>query len=218
MIHPKLFGHASARNARKMPNIQQLGDPGSSLIETEIQTWTGMKQQERFEFLESLDASYHRFVDEFYQLANDCVDRYDSASSQHASWRRGIIVGTGIIAIINLLAANPAYSLWSKNILPISAAAAALVLTVLANLESFYNFSGRAQAYRESRELFLDAARESQRVWEVYVQPFGSEAHACANGIELYRRVVAIDRDLRSKFKELTKTKEDGKGAGSHGK
>jgi hypothetical protein len=215
MANPKLFGPASTR---KKLTIQVLDDPGSNLMDLGAETWTGMNQEERFAFLETLDANYHRYVDEFYQLANDCVDRYDSASSHHNSWRRRIIVGTGIVAIINLLAANHSLSQWSNNILPISAAIAALGLTVLANLESFYNFADRAQAYRESRELFLDAAREFQRVWDVYVQPFGSEPHACANGVELYRRVVSNDRELRSKFKELTKTKDGGKGTGSHGK
>ncbi len=191
--------------------------PGTELMDLGVDTWSAMKAEERLAFRNTLDASYYRYVDEFYQLANDCVERYDAATSRHALWRRRVIVGTGIVAIINLLAANYSLSQWSKNILPITAAMAALALTVFANLESFYNFSARAQAYRESRELFLDAARESQLVWEVYVQPFDDQARACANGAELYRRVIAVDRDLRSKFKELTKTKDGGKGAASHG-
>lgn len=214
MANRKLFGPPSDR---KTLNLQQLGDSSSHLIDLTVEAWTRMKEEDRFSYLEDLNKTYHTYVDEFYQLANDCVDRYDSATNNYARWRRIIIIGTGAVAIINLLAANYSLSKWSKNVLPITAAIAALALTVLANLESFFNFAIRAQAYRESREMFLDAARESQRVWEVYVAPFGSAVDGCANAVELYRRVVALDRELRSKFKELTKTKDSGKGAGSDG-
>jgi hypothetical protein len=226
MVDARFFRRA-VRNVRKSPAVLQLGEPGSALIDVESKTWVGMKPEERSAFIGALNTSYHRYVDEFYERANECVERYDRASSRHGLWRRLIIICTGVVAVVNLFAANLGVTNWiadkthestsSSNILPLAAAVAALFLTVLANLESFYNFADRAQGYRESRELFLDAAREAQRVWEVYVEPLGSDAEACNNAVELYRRVVAIDRELRSTYKEQTKTKEGGKGAGSHG-
>ena len=68
------------------------------------------------------------------------------------------------------------------------------------------NARERAQAYRESRELFLDVAREFDRRWDIYVRPIGDHPEACLNASELYRQLVAKDRELRAKFKELTKT------------
>ena len=84
-------------------------------------------------------------------------------------------------------------------------------VATLANLESFYNSAEKAQGYRESREFFLDAARDFDRKWDVYVRPFTDEAEACANAAELYRLLVAKDGELRAKFKELIKT--EGKGS-----
>ena len=69
----------------------------------------------------------------------------------------------------------------------IVAAIAAAVLALLANLENFSNALERAQAYRESRELFLDAAREFERSWRMAVDPFYPDPEACVNAAELYR-------------------------------
>ena len=89
----------------------------------------------------------------------------------------------------------------------ISAAIYAAILTLFSNLENFNNFLERSQAFRESREIYLTAYREFERRWHVYVRPFGDGAEACVNATVLYREVVERDESLRSKFKEITETK-----------
>jgi hypothetical protein len=113
-----------------------------------------------------------------------------------------------VVALANLFAANRTLLAKAPNLLPMAAAVIAVILALLASLESFFNYAERAQAYRESRDLFLDAARDYDRLWDTYVRPFGGEPEACLNASELYRRIVISDRDLRGKFKELTKTEK----------
>ena len=45
-------------------------------------------------------------------------------------------------------------------------------------------------------------------MWEIYVLPLGDSPEACLNAVELYRRIVLKDRELRGKLKELTKPDE----------
>ena len=72
-------------------------------------------------------------------------------------------------------------------------------------METFANSAERAQAYRESREQYLDAAEEYNRAWSVAVVALGDTAQGYANAVELERRIVVADRELRRSFKELTK-------------
>jgi hypothetical protein len=210
-------GQPNSTTNRKPGTPQHPGDIGAPLAELDLDKWCDMKEEDRLDFLQSVNTSYYSYVSEFYQVSNDCVDRYDALSKQNRRWRQAVISGTGIVAAFDLLAANYKIAAWSKNIVPIVAAMVALGLTVLANLESFYHFGERARAFRESREIFLDAARESHRMWEIYVRPFGPDASACQNAAELYRRIVAVDRDLRGKLKESTMPRDAGKSSGAHG-
>ncbi|MGD1210005.1 MAG: hypothetical protein ABR973_01445 [Candidatus Acidiferrales bacterium] len=107
---------------------------------------------------------------------------------------------------MNILAANGKVRDLAGGSATVFVAVCAVILAILANLESFHNSAERAQAYRESRELFLDVAREFDHRWDVYVRPLADSAEACLNASELYREIVVRDRDLRAKFKELTKT------------
>jgi hypothetical protein len=194
---------------RRRTSEGAIADPGANLLEVESETWSAIESEQRVQLMGEMSSRYYRYLDELHTAANLCVERYQTYSSEHSRWRRMLIIGTGLIAIINLLAANSKIARWAVsdiNIVPVTAAVAAIVLTILANLESYYNWANRAQAYRESRELFLDAAREFERAWNVYVRPFGDSPEAWANGVELYKRIAAKDRQLRSAFKELTKT------------
>jgi hypothetical protein len=186
-------------------------DPGANLLEFESESWCATDSAQRDQLLDEMRSRYYQYLDELYTAANLSVERYQEYSREHTKWRRTLIIGTGVVAIINLLAANGEIAKWTIrdiNIVPVTAAVVAIVLTILANLESYFNLASRAQAYRESRELFLDAAREFERAWNVYVRPFGNDAEGWANGVELYKRIVAKDRELRSAFKELTKTEK----------
>jgi len=183
-----------------------LDDRGSALIEVEREMWVSISTEVRIEQLSLLDQRYHQLLDEIYGSANLCVDRYQTFSQAYSLWRRIVIVGTGVVALVNILAA---YRISGHNLFEhgsLFAAILASVLAILVNLESFLNARERAQAYRESRELFLDVAREFDRRWDIYVRPIGDHPEACLNASELYRQLVAKDRELRAKFKELTKT------------
>lgn len=183
-----------------------LDDRGSALIEVERDMWVSVAAEVRIEQLSLLDQRYHQLLDEIYASANLCVDRHQTLSQQHSLWRKIVILGTGTVAIVNILAA---YKVSGSRLFEYGSLVAAVLagtLAVLANIESFLNARERAQAYRESRELFLDVAREFDRRWDIYVLPLRDQPEACLNASELYRQLVAKDRELRAKFKELTRT------------
>jgi hypothetical protein len=194
------------KTARKRVIDSSLDDRGSALIEVEREMWISVSSEVRIEQVSLLDQRYHQLLDEIYDSANLCVDRHQSLSLLHSLWRKIVIIGTGTVAIVNVLAA---YKTSGHNLFEHGSLIAAILagtLVILVNLESFLNARERAQAYRESRELFLDVAREFDRRWDIYVRPLGEHPEACLNASELYRQLVAKDRELRAKFKELTKT------------
>ena len=194
------------KTARKRVIDSSLDDRGSALIEVEREMWISVSSEVRIEQVSLLDQRYHQLLDEIYDSANLCVDRHQSLSLLHSLWRKIVIIGTGTVAIVNVLAA---YKTSGHNLFEHGSLIAAILagtLVILVNLESFLNARERAQAYRESRELFLDVAREFDRRWDIYVRPMGEHPEACLNASELYRQLVAKDRELRAKFKELTKT------------
>ena len=75
------------------------------------------------------------------------------------------------------------------------------MLAILANLENFGNFLERGQSYREARELYVDAGREFERLWQTHVVAFWPRPEACVNARELYRRICVRDSELRRKVK-----------------
>jgi hypothetical protein len=194
------------KTARKRVIDSSLDDRGAALIEVEREMWISVSSEVRIEQVSLLDQRYHQLLDEIYDSANLCVDRHQSLSLLHSLWRKIVIIGTGTVAIVNVLAAykTSGHNLFEHG--PLIAAILAGTLVILVNLESFLNARERAQAYRESRELFLDVAREFDRRWDIYVRPMSEHPEACLNASELYRQLVAKDRELRAKFKELTKT------------
>ena len=188
----------------------EIGEFFPALTEADETYWNSRPPEERVEYLKQLDAIYKALLNEFLTSANLCVRMHRKLARRHRFWRIGLITITGGLAILNLLAAlspSPDPLWWSKNILIISAAIYAAILTLFSNLENFNNFLERSQAFRESREIYLTAYREFERRWHVYVRPFGDGAEACVNATVLYREVVERDESLRSKFKEITETK-----------
>lgn len=193
---------------------QTLDDSARPLVEVGPQGWTPAD-------LKAINERYTELLTEIFTSANLSLVQYQTLLNSNRIWRRRLIIGTGAVAIVNLLAAHKvpdkfphlAHLNW---VVPIVAAVLAAVLAILASLESFYNFSERAQGYRESRDVFLDAGRDFVRLWDSYVLPLGDSPAAYTNAAELYRRLVAKDRELRRKFKELTETA--GKGSKDPGK
>jgi hypothetical protein len=186
-------------------------DPAADLTGLSAAEFDAMDSEERVALLTNIDARYKIYLKNFYELSNTCVTRYDRAMSQHRTWRYVAIIGTGMLAALNFIAAHQSVVATTSKTVSVSSTAAivasvgALLLAVLANLETFSNSAERAHTYRDSRELYLDAAEEYERAWSVTVVALGDSARAYANATELYRRVVAADRELRRSFKDLAK-------------
>jgi hypothetical protein len=204
---------APATRARR-PQPSTFEDQGSGLVDLSEAEWLDTPSEQQMELLNDIKSKYFRYVEELYVTANLCVDKFEDCSGNYLFWRRMVILGTGVVAIVNLLATHNrkretpdgTWITYAEMLLPSIAAICALVLSIFANLESFYNWSDKAQVYRESRELFLDAGREFERAWDVYVRPHFDNYEAWKNSVELYRRVTVKDRELRGAFRELTKS------------
>jgi len=189
-----------------------------SLTEPSLAYWQsdGRTDDQRSAYLTNqLWPLYEHLVNEFFSSADDCVLRYQQQRRLHQRWRWTIIVGTGLVAILNALAAlisarPPEQFIIGPNMAIYAAAVAAVaaaILAILANLENFGNHLERGQSYREARELFLDAARDFERLWQTHVVAFEPRPEALVNGRELYRRICVRDADIRRKVKDLTDAK-----------
>jgi hypothetical protein len=131
-----------------------------------------------------------------------------------------VIVGTGLIALLNILVTH-ASAMGDKapwgGWLSVVASVFAVLVTILATLEGFANSAERAQAYRESREMFVDVRREFAAAWDAYVEPLKDGPEACANAAELHKRLITADRELRARFKNLTMEQQKAGGPGLTG-
>jgi hypothetical protein len=158
-----------------------------------------------------LDIKYKAILDEFLNTANAFVDDYTKFKIRHSRWRVSLILITGGLAVLNILAARKwdgatvfgASLGWANDVLPGLAAIYASVLAIFTNVESYFNYADAKSNARLSRELFLDAYREYDTLWHTYVRPFGIRAPACYNAIILLRRLVAKDVEVRRKTKEV---------------
>lgn len=168
------------------------------------QDWAGRSVEDRQEYLFRIQKLFDWILEELFDEGNRCVGIVKTSMSANQWWRFGLISLTGCLAILNLLAAY--YS--KPSGLPLAAAIYAAGLAILTNLESFFNYPGKAQAYRDSRDLFVDAYRDFEMLWNTRVHPFGDRPEACVNAAEAYRLLVERDREIRGKVRELTTAKK----------
>ena len=127
-------GQATA--PRRTRAADRLEDTGIPLIEMTVDRWESLPDRQTY--LVELNSAFHEYLNELIASANVCVDGYDRYCSSHSWWRKTIIVGTGVVAALNLIAAYR----WDPKLGPplsLVAAVAAVTLSVLANLESFGN-------------------------------------------------------------------------------
>ncbi len=146
----------SAMPAQTQPLLQPAvaqtttAERGPSLSEPRWSDWSidGHIDEDLGEYLEkNLSPPFQAILEEFLISADTCVQRFDSLRQRHERWRRGIIVGTGLVAIINALSALVAGLPHRDDTLPLLAvtvaglaAVAAAVLAILANLENSATF------------------------------------------------------------------------------
>jgi len=197
--------HTAGGTEQTPRNSRSVSDPAADLVGLDPEWWANVEENSRDTLLQDIDTHYKFYLKTFYETSNLCVVRHDKFMRRHRMWRHIAIVGTGLLTCVNFVAAKRSFASAWWNALPIAASLGALLLSVLANLETFANSAERAQAYRESRELYLDAAQEYDRAWSVMVVALGNTAQAYFNATELYKRILAADRDLRRTFKELNK-------------
>jgi hypothetical protein len=207
MSHPTPSRPPRATRSSKRDVSRRLADQGTALAGITSDDWTALPDEARRVLIQNIDQTYKQYLESFYSSADLCVDKYNDYTRTHGRWRRTAILGSGILACLNFMAASTALAGWHHGLIPIVAAVSALILAVLANLETFSNAVEKAQTFRESRELFLDAAQEFDRVWTVYVVGLGDSLQAYENAIELYKRIISADSELRSSFKEMGKQK-----------
>ena len=144
----------------------------SQLLETSHEYWSdpSTTQNDRKAYIDVLKASYQSLLDEFLATADACVDRTNSLEKVNKKWRWAIILGTGVVAIVNILAANVVTlqrgdgetSHIAASIISITAAVVAAILAVLTNLENFAGAQRRAQGVSSgTREIsgFLSGIR-----------------------------------------------------------
>ncbi len=194
-----------------------------------VEYWNRVSHDERKAYYDQIEIIYRTIVDEFFEQANASADQYLTYSRRHLATRRLMIVLGGGLALLNVVIAytagkvgiggsdvQDAWMVWLVA-LPLIAALYATALAIYSSIENLYGYAGRAQRFREVRELFLNSARNYEMQWDVNVRPFGYTAPACVNASIAYRRIVREDIEVRSQAKELverTSEKEQPSGAG----
>lgn len=167
--------------------------------------WIHQSQEERRHFMEQIDLSYHTIVNEFFETADLSTDKYLKFSKSNKRWRRWITVLAGMLAILNILVAYT--TTLQKEIfplLPLLAAVFASVIAIFSNLENLYKYADRAEAFGDVREISLNAAREYEMKWHVYVRPFIDNPKACMNAAKIYQQIIEKDQEIRGQTREMT--------------
>lgn len=152
---------------------------------------------------------FHNLLEDFRTNANDAVNSYSFYGSLSKNWRVSLICATGGLALLNVLATSwpDTWTYASKTTFSFVAAIFAVMLALLTNIESFYNFTDKKTSTRESRELYLDAYREFEMLRLTYVYPYGYGPQACLNFNGIYRRLVVKDLELRRKIMIISTTR-----------
>lgn len=195
---------AAAKLGQEVVSAGDLTIPDASL-----EYWAGQDDDARANACQQLDEYYETLLEEFRVGANVFVSQYNDNSDLGRRWRFWLILSTGGLALVNVLASSWPDG-WNggqvRGVMTFGAAVYAVLLALATNMESFHNYADKKLNARESRELFLDAYREFEMLRLTHVNPFGSTPQGCFNLHALYRRLVAKDVELRRKLKQLTVT------------
>jgi hypothetical protein len=173
--------------------------------------WAALSLEQQKKFVDNTYSEYAALIGEIVTTSDHCVDKYEQFMRAHVRWRWAVIISTGFIALLNIMvthssAINP--KPWWAGSLSVTASVFAVLVTIVATLEGFTNSAERAQGYRESREMFVDVSREFTAAWDNFVEPLKDGPEACANAAELHKRLIAADRELRARFKNLTMARQ----------
>jgi hypothetical protein len=185
---------------------------GPTMSEASLEYWASLDEDSRQHVYDQLASYYGGLLEEFRVSANLSVAEYKNFSRLGQSWRYRMIVLTGGLALLNVLATSWPDKFFDGTVvrpaLSFAAAIYAVLLALVTNLESYRNYADKKLGARDSRELFLDAYREFEMLRLTHVYPFGYSPQGCYNFHALYRRLVTKDVELRRKLKQLSTTDE----------
>jgi hypothetical protein len=215
---PQVQSHAArSKGSRPKParSAEQHKQINYNLVQPSLEDWQSQDPQTIAQYYAQTESDFFSIVDSYRQLANEAVAHYRGAARSHGRWRFWMIIAIGILALINVLATmqllKEGSPPWMPALLSAVAAVYAGCLAVAGNVETFLNWSERAAAFRESRELLLSRFREYSSKWVYYVEAYGKTPMACVNAGQLYRELVDFDQDLRQKLMQLTEVQGRGK-------
>jgi hypothetical protein len=191
--------------------------PASGLVGTlpqdvAIDYWVNLSAEMREAYYKTIDEYFNNLLEDFREVANEAVEINKLFGRRHVAWRVLLIVSTGILAVINVLAAKnwanfAILGIHLQTALPLLAAVYAAILALLTTLEGFFNYPDKKTSTRQSRELYLDAYRQFEMLRLTQVYPFGYTGQACYNFSKIYQQLVRKDEELRRKILQLTELK-----------
>lgn len=184
------------------------------LIQATKETWSDKTKTDghRDAFIGENKTSYFELIAEFKETADRAAELFKASSQSHKYWRWTVITGTVVVAVASLVVSFAVSNdLDGVGAMSLVSSVIAAALVGLVNLENFTKPYEKAQAFRESREPFLDAARLFENLWIAYVIPFEPKPEACLNAAMLHRMIREKDSELRHNLREITKTSAGGK-------
>lgn len=177
-----------------------------------------LSEQHLKEYYDKIDQWYNSIVGNFAKEAKLCLEKYRECSRRHLKWRLLLAIVAGVLAVLNIVIAfTSKFDHLLVTLLPLFAAIWAIMIAVLANIESIFGHSGRAQKFREIREMYLDAYRDAEIRWHVQVLPHGYSPKGCLNAamalkglyfVDVKTRRIAMNIDLRIGKKKGNKSSE----------
>src|SRR5262245_50381072 len=128
-----------------MARVDAMHETDPLLMEFGVEQWKTITEEERGVFLTETDQLVRGLVTELYESSDRCVEQFTKHSQGHVLWRRIMIIGTAVIAMVNLVAAAKNLPPGLVDFAPTFAGILALILALLANLESLSNSLEKAQ-------------------------------------------------------------------------
>jgi hypothetical protein len=207
-----------ARSARSDPAPfgldigQEWKRSGSQVTEPSLEEWKHQDRKVVARYYARTEEDFFGIIDPYVEQANVHTRVYKRYARSNARFRFWMIMATGGLAIINVLAALGDTKQWgpASHYLSVLAAIYAAGLTVAGNAESFFNWGEKATGFREARDLLLDRYQEFRAKWIYCVQAHGRTPKACVNAGRLYGQLIDADQELRQKLKELTEIRPRG--------
>jgi hypothetical protein len=182
---------------------------GDQVAEPSLEDWKHQDRKVVARYYAQTENDFFGIIDDYVAQANVHTRQYQRCAQSNARWRFWMIMATGGLAVINVLAALDLAKQWepAPRYLSVLAAIYAASLTVAGNAENFFNWAEKATGFREARDLLLDRYHEFRAKWIYCVEAYGRTPKACMNAGRLYGQLVDSDQKLRQKLKQLTETR-----------